>query len=369
MIKKIAIWAFFSIALAFTACDNFTLIPPNQVQSNNQQYNHLADSFYYLGRSFSEDSSNQEMALQLYDSALEYYQKANHKARMATIYKRKGFAYEYLEDYAKVIQLEKKALKLNLEIDNKREAAIVLNYLGIAYTIIGDLDSALYYYHQGLTLSEITFDTIEIIEISQNIGISYEYRGDFDQSIEAYVESLKYCELINHTAGVFDLNLCIGKQFLKNEKLEKADFYFHNAEQLIDSVEEYYKQVDFHHTLGNYHFAQGRKQKAKRLYEKALSISAQASFKRGQAAVHKSLATLYLEEMDYENAIQNALLAVDYERLINHSGGLVTSLMVLAQTQYQQALFEKANNSLKEAVDICLEKGLYESLDEVYYHL
>lgn len=352
------------------SCNNFDNNSKNNLQktSKTDSLNNLADNLYVLGRSYSEDSLNQERALELYKESFELYKQLGNKQRIATLYKRMGFAYEYMEDYPKVKEYQKKALKINIEIDNKNESAIISNFLGIAYTITGDIDSALTFYAKGLELSEITMDTAEIIEIYQNMGISYRYAGNYEKAIESDIKALKYCEEVNYTTGIFSLNLNIAQLFQESGDIDMAFSYCEKASELIDSIENTHKQASFHHTFGELYYARTKYIKAREYFVKTLEISRKVDFKRGMAAAYTSLALISLKEHNFDEEEKYAYLSIDLENEINNISGVISSLLTIAETQYQQKLYDKALVQLQKAENLCNEKGLYDQLPDIYYH-
>ncbi len=350
--------------------NNFGNSSENNLQktSKTDSLNNLADNLYVLGRSYSEDSLNQEKALELYLESFELYTQLGNKQRIATLYKRMGFAYEYMEDYPRVKEYQKKALKINIEIDNKTESAIISNFLGIAYTITGDIDSALVFYNKGLELSEITGDTTEIIEIYQNMGISYRYAGNYEKAIESDIKALKYCEEVNYITGIFSLNLNIAQLFQESGDIDMAFSYCEKASELIAQIESPYTQASFYNTFGKLYYARTNYIEAREYFEKTLEISRDVNFKRGMASAYTNLALIALEEHNFNEAEKYAYLSIDLENEINNISGVISSLLTIAETQYHQKLYDKALVQLQKAENLCNEKGLYDQLPDIYYH-
>ncbi|MCD4683041.1 MAG: LuxR family transcriptional regulator [Bacteroidales bacterium] len=340
----------------------------SKIISEKDSLSQKADSLYYLGRSYSENSLNQERALELYEQSFELYKKSGNKARMATLYKRMGFAYDYLEDFSKVKEYQKKAFKINTEIDNKIESAIILNFLGIAYTITGDIDSALIFYAQGLELSEITGDTAEIIDIYQNMGISYRDAGNYEKAIDSYIKALEFCEIRKYITGIYDLNLNIAHLFKESDDLDMAFSYCNKASEYINAIENPRKQTSFYQTCGELHYEKANYKKAGEYFRKTLKISRKANFKRGMAAAYSTLALIALKEQNYEKAEKYAYLSINLENEIDNMRGVISSLITIAETQYYQRKYDKAIVQLQKAEDLCNKKSIYEQLPNIYYH-
>lgn len=327
-----------------------------------------ADSLYKLARSYSEDSLNQEKALEIYAESFDLFEKSANKYKMAMVYKRIGFAYDYLEDYSKVKEYQKKALKITTEIDNKKQSAIILNFLGIAYTITGNLDTALMYYSKGIDLSEITGDTLEIIEIQQNMGISYRDAGEYENAIESFIIALKLCESTNYTIGVFDMNLNIAQLYKESGETEKALAYCNNAAVDIDSINNYYKQASYYQTFGELYFNQNNYSKASQFFKKTLEISLKNNYKRGMAAAYSNLSLVALREDHFAEAEKYAHLSIALETEIDNAYGIILSLLNIAEVLYEQKYYDKALIQLQKAKELCDEKGIYDQLPNVYFH-
>ena len=364
MKQKFIILISIIILLAFSFCNN----KKSKNTSGSENLSHKADSLYTLGKTYSEDSLNQEKALELYWESFELYKQSGNKQRMATLYKRIGFAYDYSEDFSKVKEYQKKALKINTEIDNKTESAVILNYLGIAYTITGDIDSALIFYDKGLELSKITGDTAEIIEIYQNIGISYREAGNYEKAIESTVKALKYCEKINYISSIVSLNLHIAQYYNNMENTDMALSYCEKASEFIDSIDSPYTLASYYNTLGELYFVKKDYVKAAENYKKTLEICINSDYKRGMATSYSNLASIALKEQNFKEAEKYAYLSIDLEYEINHINGVIGALLELAKIQYLQKSYDKALIQIQKAENLCNEKGLYEQLPDIYYH-
>lgn len=303
-------------------------------KSNNiaeSEYNtQQADSLYTLGKSYSEDSINQEKALDLYWKSFKIYEQLDNKHKMAILYKRIGFAYDYMEDHSNEIKYLKKALIINTEIDNKKQSAIILNFLGIAYTITGDIDSALMFYNQGIELTKITRDTIEFIELYQNIGISYQYAGNYEKAIESHIKALKYCEKTNYIKGIFSMSINIAQNYKDYNELEMALNYIEKADVLINSISNPYTKASFYDTYASIYFKKSNYVKANTYYNKCLKISRNVNFKRGVACAYSNLALVALEEKNFEEAEKLAQLSIDIEIELNNVSGIILSLSTIA---------------------------------------
>lgn len=367
--KKVG-FNFLSIIFLFVSLASCNQTPDTNLKNISEKtyLSHKADSIYCLGRSYSEDSMNQERALELYDQSFELYKELGNKAKMANLYKRIGFAYDYLEDYSKVKEYQKKALKINTEIDNKRQSAIILNFLGIAYTITGDIDSAFIFYKQGLELSEITGDTAEIIELYQNMSVSCMYAGDYEKGIESSINALVFCEALNYITGIFDLNLNIAQLYKESGDVNMAISYFDKASEHIDAIESPYKQASFYCTYGELYYKKGNYTRASEYFKKTLKISRKVSYKRGMASAYSNLALLELKELNYEKAEKYAYLSINIENEIGNISGAISSMIIIAETRYNQGKYEKAIAQLQKAEDLCKTKGMYDQLPSVYYH-
>jgi len=362
----ITVFNIFLLLILSASCtrDSKCNSPDKVLESLSQQ----ADSLYKLGRSYSEDSLNHEKALEIYAKSFDLYEKSGNRLKMAMIYKRIGFAYDYLEDYSKVKEYQKKALKIATEIDNKKQAAIILNFLGIAYTITGNLDTALMYYSKGIELSEITGDTLEIIEIYQNMGISYRDAGEYENAIESFIIALKYCETTNYTTGIFDINLNIAQLYEESGEIDKALTYCNNAAVFIILINNYYKQASYYQTFGELYFAQNNYSEAFKFFKKTLEISQKNNYKRGAAAAYSNLSLVALREHNFDEAEKYANLSIELETEIENAYGIIVSLVNIAEVLYAQKFYDKALIQLHKAKDLCNEKGIYDQLPNIYFH-
>lgn len=351
----------------FTSCTRNSDSNSKKI-SKKDSLSHKADSLYHLGRAYSDDSLNQERALELYEQSFELYKELGNKTRMATLYKRMGFAYDYLEDFSKEKEYLKKAARIHTEIDSKSEFAVILNFLGIVYTITGDIDSALIYYEKGLELSELTNDTAEIVDICQNMGISYRYAGDYEKAIDSYLKALKFCEIKEYVTGIYDINLNIAHLYMGSGDLNMAFTYCEEASKYNNAIDNPRKQTSFYQTCGELHYENAKYTEADDCFKKSLTISRKANFKRGMAVAYSSLALIEIETKNYEKAEKYAYLSLNLENEIENTIGVISSMISIAEIKYKQELYDKAIAELQKAEDLCNTTGIYEKLPSIYYH-
>ncbi|RLD52991.1 MAG: hypothetical protein DRI94_01370 [Bacteroidetes bacterium] len=326
-----------------------------------------ADSLFETGKIYSDDSSNQNKALELFQQSFVFYKQTGNKSKMAKTLQYIAYAYDYEGDYVSVKQYHKEALRINTEIDDKRMAAISANNLGIAYTITGKLDSAHYYYKLGLELTEITKDTAEFIELNQNEGICYEYGGDFQKAIESTIKALKYSEEINYINSIVGLNLHIAQYYNSINNTERAFDYCKNASKYIDKVKNSDTKASFYNTIGELYFTNLKLDDARKNYIKTLEISKNVGYKRGMAAAYINLAKIALCEKNFIEAEKNADLSIHLETEINDVSGVISSLITLSEIKYKQKNYDDALFQLTKAENLCNEYKLFENLPDIYY--
>ncbi len=326
-----------------------------------------ADSLFSLGKTYSDDSLNQNKARALFLKSLDIYKQAGNKSKTAKTLQYIAYTYDYDENYISVKQYHKKALKINTDIDDKKMAAISANNLGIAYTITGDLDSAHYYYQMGLKLTEITKDTAEFIELYQNEGICYEYGGNLEKAIKSTVKALKYSEKINYINSIVGLNLHIAQYYNTINNSEKAFEYCKNASEYIDKVKNSDTKASFYNTMGELYFSNLKSDEARKNYIKTLEISKNVGYKRGMAAAYINLAKIALSEKKFSEAEKNADLSIHLETEVNDVSGVISSLITLSEIKYKQKNYDKALIQLTKAENLCHEYKLFENLPDIYY--
>ncbi len=358
---------FIILLLFLFSCNNMVNNKKSQHTLNSDSIFITADSIFKLGKVYSEDSNNQQMALKLYRESFILYEQLENRQKMASTYKWMGYAYDYLEEHAKVKEYHKKALKINIEIDNKKECGIIQKYLGTAYAITGDIDSALMYYYRDVELCKITKDTAEIIEVYQNIGLTYVYAGDYQKAVENGLISLKYCEKTNYIKGIFELSNCIASYYIDMDNIEMALHYCKKAEQYIDSIHDPYSQASFYHIYANALTVNGNDKKARLYYLKNLAISKKADYKRGMAAAYYGLADIELTSENYKKAEEYANLSIEFECKVNHISGVALSLVQVAHINYLQKKYDEAMAHLKKAEKLAAENDQIDVLPEVYY--
>ncbi|MCG8699732.1 MAG: LuxR C-terminal-related transcriptional regulator [Bacteroidales bacterium] len=324
-----------------------------------------AKELFDIARSYSEDSLNQEKALDLYSESLELYEQANNRQGMASVYKRMGFAYDYLEDFDKEIVFLRKALAINLDLDNKKEQIVIYNFLGICHTISGNVDSAFYNYNKGLDLTKAIHDTIQIINLYQNMGITSLDAGDYTNAIHCNVQALKYAEAGKLDIRIFDMNQNIAQFYYETGDLVLAEKYLKGATQLLDKV-EMEERSTFYNLSGLINLKNNNVKVARENFEKVLELGQHKKSKRVMAAAYSNLSQIALLERKLNEAENFAQKSLEMEMAIDNMSGTITSLIELADVLLQKGNNEKALQKLDRAMLDCQSNKLDNLLPHLY---
>ena len=213
-----------------------------------------------------------------YEQALEYYQKAlaiqlsifeeNHPS-VASSYNNIGVTYNTQGKYEQALEYHQKALAIKLAIfeENHPNVAGSYNNIGLIYDNQGKYEQALEHHQKALAMRLATFgeNHPSVASSYHNLGDIYFAQGQYEQALQSYQKALiangaKQLVLSHHLPrldSILNFENLLGslkekaatlyQQYLETQattSLQNAQLYATLADQLIDSLRQYYQSPE-----------------------------------------------------------------------------------------------------------------------------
>ncbi len=207
---------------------NYYLISARIYENNNNQAK-LADVYTKLGELYYGDNFNLEKAHTYYDKALGMAIKVGNKNKIATIYNRIGGVFFYQSNFDESLDYYLKAYDLWKTLDNQLGIARSLNNIGEIYRINNNFKLALSYYRQSLEINEKFGSARQTAVNFENIGMIKSAEGNTAQAFEYYQKSLKLYSENSFIDDKLQLQILMGKEYLKIGLLDNAYKFFSEA--------------------------------------------------------------------------------------------------------------------------------------------
>lgn len=260
-----------------------------------------------------------------YEKALEQYQKAASIGetipdfeRLGYIWTQFGIVYNRSGNSWKSLEYHLKAFEFFERFGDKNWVARTSINLGVSYGILNNLDLSLFYIQKAYNIwnekrgTQLPGDGLATAIV--NIGVIYRFQGKYDEALKKHQEALEIFERLKDTNGIASTYHGFGLT--------------------------YHSQRDYNRALENY----GR----------ALEIYKGLPSEKGKyAGILSFIAEVYLEQGNYQQALDFAQQATNISEQIGHSSSSSVRLRMLTGKAYlglNQP--EKARQAFEAAIAI-----------------
>jgi two-component sensor histidine kinase len=204
-----------------------------------------------------------------------------------------------------------------------------------------------------LDLAQKDIDPKYLPFLFTQMGYVHERRGDLLKAAEYAIKSLRLGEELNDLHAIALAHSDLSNLFWKQEKYDKG------LEQGLLSLSLFevigMNDLDYDFTLyvvGNNYLAIGELEKARTYFEHSITIGERYGFYNNLSDVYISLADLYGNLNNYNQAEEAALKAISYSERLNNNFMLMRSWLSLGKLQNLQGKYLSAITSLKNSIEV-----------------
>lgn len=274
-----------------------------------------------------------------YSEAFNYYLKAGEKAKEI-------YAHEdAIEIYKRAIDLSKEC-----QIDPE-ERAKTLEDLADIHKTIGRYDEALNFYEKVL---DEKLDDRYISKIYRKIAMIYNKKGFFDKSLDYLNMGLEEDEEVNiETCRIQYLK---GWTCMKKGLYESAEKNIKEALKIIGKDRKNKKELaDIYHALGIINYHKDRYHLSLKYLEKGLAIRNETENIQGQASSLVSIANVYLNIGQVNEALENFEKSLKIFKKIGDKSHMSTALNNIGNLYIKKGRLEKAYSHYEKSYEIVKE--------------
>ncbi len=217
-----------------------------------------------------------------------------------------GHASRLKGDYVDAIRLLEPCYTYFKKQKDSTELAFVADELGIMNVFMGYNQKAQKYLFEVYEIYQAMKDEKKMAGATNGLAIFYGSNGQEDKAIERYLESLKLYQKINDTLGQANVHANLGLTYIEQQKFDKAEYHLRQQGHL-DSLLNTQWGLGFHFDfMGYLKSHQGLLSEALTFNKKALEIRKKLPSQYNIAESRVSLAEVYYELKQYDNAIEQA---------------------------------------------------------------
>jgi signal transduction histidine kinase len=351
---------FFSVLIIFIAgplafgqkhsADSLSkLIPTLSGEKKVDAINELADIYYYIDTKKSIEYAEQGLALA---------KKMNYQKGIAANYGTLGFSYVNV-DNTKAIEYTNKALEIRNRINDKSGQSNSLNMLGVIHYYMGEYLIAFDYHIKALKLREEIGDKFAIATSYNHIALVLIALDNYDEAMESLQKGLKLVYETGDEAGAGIINDNIGRIYVKKKEYGKANQYFRTSLKINQEIGNTKSEANSYFNIAEVYKEMQDTVNAFKHYLLASAIYYRHDEKNGIANVENGLAELYYTAGKSQPAIEHAITALKYAKLINSLSNISKASDILQKeyfrlgdlknAYYYLSLYDSSKDSLINA--------------------
>jgi signal transduction histidine kinase/tetratricopeptide (TPR) repeat protein len=239
---------------------------------------------------------------QLYNNALNIYNKIGDAHGLFNCYTGLGSIEDYLGNYNKAIQFYDKALQVSHRAHNKVDEADCYNIIGITYDNKGDYSKALDNYFKSLTINISQKDELSAADKYCNIGVIM-HELDLNAKALDYYKKARYIWLkFDDKQGLSAIYQNIGEVLLDEGKYQEAMPYLHSAEATFKQMGDGDGISLVYHDFGLFKLSLNETDSAIYYFNQSLRYAIQTKIKYNQSTAYLGLAMAFNRKKDFDKA-------------------------------------------------------------------
>jgi tetratricopeptide (TPR) repeat protein len=313
----------------------------------------------YLQKGFIELSDHKyELALDLYNSAIENFVNAGYKRGEGIGIERRGDVYMEMSDYKKAITEFEQALQLFKEINDRKKIAEVLGDLAKPHCYLSDYPKALNCLKQSLKIKRELKDKSGEAHCFIGLGIIYYNLSDYANSLDNYLKALHVYTEIGDQYGIAS---SLGNSGLVYEEIgdyTKALDCLLKELKMLESMKENGSISTCMLNIGSVYLHLNSYPKAIEYFSKALNTFENNGNKRNVIYALNGLGSVYQRQNNYPKALAFLMKALVITKEIDDKNGYASTVLSIGQCYLGTNNFSKAEANLNEAYNLAKQMGV-----------
>jgi len=240
---------------------------------------------------------------QVYNDAINFAKKKNHKMTIAGLYNNRAISYGVYEQNDSSINYFRRAIKLYTEIDSSLpQLGYAYNNISLVYSNIGYFNLAIKYQLKAVKFSESINDTAKIASHMNNLAATFH---DMDEPKKALVYALQASDMYNKLPDSYDkVNNLIALEDINSElNLQDTALYFNKKVVKLALKLKYMRALpDIYNNTGYIYEKQGKYDKAKQNLFLSLNYCDSLKNENYKFFPFWHLASVYRKEKDFTKA-------------------------------------------------------------------
>jgi tetratricopeptide (TPR) repeat protein len=262
-------------------------------------------------------------------------QKASDVKNQAADYAGFGDLYYGRAQYDQALKFFELSLQENISVNNEEGIIKSHNSIGKVYAAQGDSDLAMNHFNQAYRLAKKHQEPMLLSQCENNIGEMYLRRDQSGDALSLFTKAVKRLD---------------GLDF---EKLKKDD----------DTIKDH--RPVLYHNSGVAYKQQKNYSEALQWLQLALELNTEANLYKDMADNYYVIASVYSKQNQFEQAVEHASLALDYDKLAENKPGIAKDFLALGLISWKAGLKEEGYAFFSESYFVYKTLGLQEEMKKL----
>jgi tetratricopeptide (TPR) repeat protein len=255
-----------------------------------------------------------------------------------------------------------KALKLGQEkkLADHLKRAQMYRKIGYVYHSISDYAEAISYYERalkGLKQKSSEPERTEYITICNCLGLTYVMEGEYNKCIQWSQKAIRLAQKQKHLPLIEKSYNNLGWVAHSQGKYEEAIGYFNRCLEIQYKVQDKSRLSALKINLGVIHLNLGQYDQAEDYYRKGLDLAQEMGNLSWKGIIYNNLGVLYKDRGEWDKALSFLEKSLKIREQYGDRRGMVSALDNLGVTFLSQGQAEKALDYVSRSFHICQEIG------------
>lgn len=284
------------------------------------------------GRSFSQNQDVDSLVNALETQKLTSDKQLELYEEISKLYS--GF------DLVKCIEYTNKGLKLAERKKDRKKISVFCRFLGVAYSGKSSLDTAYIYLEKALDYALETKETELQMITYVSLANWFRLKNDYQESLAYYMKALSLHDIsVNATRADILNNIAIIHRILNNT--DRAVYYFEQALDIAKQLNLDKLKMEAIYGLGTTFADKADYTKAEEFFGKVLETSRRINSKSYEIISLNSLATCFLINKDFSNALIHAQEGLKVAEELGNSRHILGGYGTLADIYREMGEFKE----------------------------
>jgi len=319
-----------------------------------------------LGKAYK--SKQPDSSLYFFRKALKESQSVNFKKGEGTSNFHIGAWYRSIQKTDTALIYYNNAINVWTELGDTNEICKSLTHLGNMYNNLGVFDEAVSYYEKSLQISTAAKILTQVGSSLFNLGTVYKNIGILSKALDYFIKAKDIFESINDDRLAASLNM-IGILYVDWLEYEKALDIYNESLNLEEKKGNKQGMADIQINLGKVYIKMKKTDDAVKSYQKALDISREIKDKNKEAFSIMHLALVYTDEYNFRKADEYIFELMNLIPLVNQKYNLALINQGLGYCFLVQSRCKESLSFLEKSLEIAESHGLNDIKSSCYLFL